>query len=418
MTNAETIWNVISWYYGNSTAIGLMLVLMTVYLLGRKKEYRYYTFSCAVLMFLILNQLTYRIIERLGEGDTYYRFLWIFPVSLIAAWGGLRLIEKMKSKMEKVICVAVMVCLIFLYSGGKISDWVTLPENIYQISEDKIQVADLIEEVTGGERVIVYAEDELMYGIREYDANICLATEGEREYLYHIITENDSNASGNLMLGILVNAKIDYIVVRKEYTGAKAALNGGGCVEVGQTDNYILYYVNQEKLKEDLYHTYDSDWKTDAGICNVEDVMIKGLTQEQQFLFYGDGRLDEFNNDIGENRILCDGSEEFYSKEYGDYIVCKIDNQSQGITEQIMKKIESEERKKKPILLFLNRPLIRGEKSDRLLDWIEEGNSYIQAVYAENADESRKDMLTEKVFQCYITNNAAENALLVQVRGE
>ena len=53
MTNAETIWNVISWYYGNSTAIGLMLVLMTVYLLERKKEYRYYTFSCAVLMFLI-----------------------------------------------------------------------------------------------------------------------------------------------------------------------------------------------------------------------------------------------------------------------------------------------------------------------------------------------------------------------------
>ena len=51
----------------------------------------------------------------------------------------------------------------------------TLPENIYQISEDKIQVADLIEEVTGGERVIVYAEDELMYGIREYDANICLS---------------------------------------------------------------------------------------------------------------------------------------------------------------------------------------------------------------------------------------------------
>lgn len=126
-----------------------------------------------------------------------------------------------------------------------------------------------------------------MYGIREYDANICLAAEGEREYLYHIITENDSNASGNLMLGILVNAKIDYIVVRKEYTGTKAALNGGGCVEVGQTDNYILYYVNQEQLKEDLYHTYDSDWKTDAGICNVEDVMIKGLTQEQQFLFMG-----------------------------------------------------------------------------------------------------------------------------------
>ena len=54
MTNAETIWNVISWYYGNSTAIGLMLVLMTVYLLERKKEYRYYTFSWRKLSVLQL----------------------------------------------------------------------------------------------------------------------------------------------------------------------------------------------------------------------------------------------------------------------------------------------------------------------------------------------------------------------------
>lgn len=43
MTNAETIWNVISWYYGNSTPIGLLLIVMTVYLLAKKKEYRYYT---------------------------------------------------------------------------------------------------------------------------------------------------------------------------------------------------------------------------------------------------------------------------------------------------------------------------------------------------------------------------------------
>lgn len=90
--------------------------------------------------------------------------------------------------------------------------------------------------------------------------------------------------------------------------------------------------------------------------------MIKGLTQEQQFLFYGDGRLDEFNNDIGENRILCDGSEEFYSKEYGDYIVCKIDNQSQGITEQIMKKIESEEQEEKANLTLFKSSVDPGRK--------------------------------------------------------
>ena len=68
MTNAETIWNVISWYYGNSTAIGLMLVLMTVYLLERKKEYRYYTFSCAVLMFLNFKSVNLPHYRTIGRG--------------------------------------------------------------------------------------------------------------------------------------------------------------------------------------------------------------------------------------------------------------------------------------------------------------------------------------------------------------
>ena len=77
MTNAETIWNVISWYYGNSTPIGLLLIVMTVYLLAKKKEYRYYTVGGLFFSFLILNQLTYRVITKLGEGSTYYRFLWM-----------------------------------------------------------------------------------------------------------------------------------------------------------------------------------------------------------------------------------------------------------------------------------------------------------------------------------------------------
>ncbi len=89
-----------------------------------------------------------------------------------------------------------------------------LPENIYQMPEDQIQIADLIDEVTDGERVNVYAEDSLLYGIREYNANICLVTEGERGYLYHIITEDDPNASGNLMLEYWSMPKL--IILRSE----------------------------------------------------------------------------------------------------------------------------------------------------------------------------------------------------------
>ena len=418
MTNAETIWNVISRYYGNSTAIGLFLILTTVYLLGKKKEYRYYTLSCFILLLLLLNQLTYRLITKLGEGSTYYRFLWMFPVSLIAAWILLVLLEKMESKVKGTICVICVIFLILMYSNAKLSDWITLPENIYQLSEDKIQLADLIDDVTGGQRATVYAEDELLYGIREYNDNICLTTEGETGYLYHIITSDDPDATGNLMLGILVNAKIDYIAVKKEYTGAKTALNGGGCVKVGQTDQYALYYVNQELLKQDLYHTYDTDWNTSATVIGVEDVMVKDQAEEQQYLFYGNGKLVEFDNLTGESQILCEKQEKFFSKEYDKYIICEIDNQYEGVSAQTMKKIQAEEQKGKPIILFLSRPLVRGEKSDKLLDWIEAGNSQICAVYADNADDTKKSMLSEQTFQCNIANNAEESAMLIQVRGE
>ena len=78
----------------------------------------------------------------------------------------------------------------------------------------QIQIADLIDEVTDGERVNVYAEDSLLYGIREYNANICLVTEGERGYLYHIITEDDPNASGNLSLEYWSMPKL--IILRSE----------------------------------------------------------------------------------------------------------------------------------------------------------------------------------------------------------
>ena len=189
-------------------------------------------------------------------------------------------------------------------------------------------------------------------------------------------------------------------------------------MKVGQTDNYALYYVDQERSQADLYHTYNSDWNTATVIAGVEDVMVQGTEGEQQFLLYGNGRLEAFNNETGEQQILFAGTDTFYSKEYEDYIVCEIDNRNQGITEQLMQKIKVEEEKSKPIILVLKRPLTWGEKSDRLLEWIETGESQIHGVYALNADENKKEMLTGQCFQCHIANGSDGNALLVQVFGE
>ena len=80
-------------------------------------------------------------------------------------------------------------------------------------------------------------------------------------------------------------------------------------MKVGQTDNYALYYVDQERSKADLYHTYNSDWNTATVIAGVEDVMVQGTEGEQQFLLYGNGRLEDLNNETGEQQIMYAGIE-------------------------------------------------------------------------------------------------------------
>lgn len=411
MINAENIWNVIAWYFGNNVVIAFLLILMALYLLGRKKENRLYVIGSVIAAFLLFNPLTYRVVTKLGEGNTYYRFLWMIPLSLILAWMLLRIWGKLQSAMTKLIFIIAVIFVIFIYSNSSIENWTTLPESVYQLSDDKIQVADLISEVTDNQPAIVYGEDDLLYGIREYNANICRVTEGDAGYLYHIITENDANASGQLMRAILVNSKIDYVAVNNTFQGAQAALAGAGCKWSGETDHYALYDTDWEQMAADLYRLYNQDWNTDANVCGVESVMMNGIEKEQQLLLYGDGRLDEFDNLTGEQRTVLTGKDAFECQEYEQYIICRLDNRNASISEEIYRKLQEENEKGKQVLLLLSKPLTKDDK-----DMIMNENSNIAMVIAGNADEGRREMLNETIPQLSATIGGENDALLIQVR--
>lgn len=418
MSSAENIWNVIGWYYGNNAVIAILLILMIIYLLSRKKENKWYVAGSAVVFFLLLNQITYRVIVRLGEGNTYYRFLWMLPIPMFMAWILYWIWRQLEKRQSKTVYVMIAAAVMFLYSGSSLREWTTLPENIYQISEDKVQVADLIEQITGGERAIVYADDDLLYGIREYNANICRATEGERGYLDHIITENDANAGGQLMLGILVNAHIDYIVVNKEYTGAQAALKGAGCRYAGETDLYRVYYADQTQLTTDLHHIYDQDWNTDTNVSGVESVMVHGLDREQQYLLYGDGKLKLFSNETGEEKEVFSGNNAFEYFEDNHYIICMIDNAGAAVSEKTISEFEQQLEKGKTVILVLKKPLDPENQSDRFTRLVCGEGTSIQQIIALNAEEGKRGMLNAALSQLSVTDMSSESALLLQVRGE
>lgn len=107
------------------------------------------------------------LMDVLDEG-TYYRILWLLPMSVVIAWAGVRLIGK-----HRRIGIAAVIALLIL-SGDYVYDSVhiTKAENRYHIPDAVVAICDRIHPAEGEERVTAVFPQELLYFVRQYDTDI------------------------------------------------------------------------------------------------------------------------------------------------------------------------------------------------------------------------------------------------------
>ncbi|NLL77815.1 MAG: hypothetical protein GX235_11330 [Clostridiales bacterium] len=167
-------------YAGNRLVIALFL-LSLIFLLFKEKDKRrraIFVYTPLTLLFLFFFPIFRKIFVRLmsGEGDTYYRVLWLIPMGVIIAYAGVRLAGMVYAKKGKWMKWAVLTALsiAIVFSGKYVyaSQYMSKAENLYHLPQTVIDICDLIAPEDGEERIWSVFPTDLVYFVRQYDTDI------------------------------------------------------------------------------------------------------------------------------------------------------------------------------------------------------------------------------------------------------
>lgn len=172
----RSAWTIFKMYSGN----GLLMLYFFVALIflfrhERNKAIKLalaFTSAAMVLLFFF-PPVTYVFFNVFEESDTYYRFIWMIPTSVVSAYATIRILEMFKHKWLKVVLGTVaMVCV--MIGGNLVYD---LPvffkaTNIYQMPEQVVEICDAVR-IPGREVSIIFPDELLQYP-RQYDATMVM----------------------------------------------------------------------------------------------------------------------------------------------------------------------------------------------------------------------------------------------------
>lgn len=197
----------------------------------------------SLLFLAMFNDLVYRfVIVRIEETGTYYRLLWILPVNVMAAYLVIEVASMLKGWKKGTLLVIVAGFLVVNAMPG-LSSWTTLPTNVYQLDDEVIEIADMIDAHSGGKRVNVIDSDyTAIWHMREYNDNICYLGWGDEE-IREIVGSGTQISSCEAVYEAICSSAVRYVIVKKEFRNANTSLENAEVPLIGSTQQYNVYYT-------------------------------------------------------------------------------------------------------------------------------------------------------------------------------
>lgn len=429
MNGAANILEILQRYYEDSIVTVLAVMCIIWYLLRAEKEKRRFVYGALLCLALLLNDAAYFLIQKLGEAETYYRFLWVVPVIVLAAGLLIEAEEKLQNRGKKLLLCMIGMLVLWMYGGNYLERFFKLPENVYQIPQRIIDICDIIDtERTPEESVVVLSEEAALYGVREYNAYILEPVAGDTATLLKMMKSDNSNLSGVFLKATIKAAQLNYIVVNNKYPAFCAALEHSGCTAVGKTEEYTVFNTNLEQALE-LFKRLDSNsLHTEISIGELEDVDA-GLEEAYEFVYYPDNHISYYDEEIQENVHLLNDEAEFQTAAFGELVLCAIDTKSNQISEDTIKQLRQLLSSEKKVLLFLSNPIYQegivktGESvlfgetiteadkhTSELITLIKESNTVV-SVYA-CGEAYSKYLLNDHLLQCVCVTDSSLGAFI------
>lgn len=421
MNGADNVLQIVKLYIGH--AIVPMIAIIGLALFMRKhKQGRTYILLCLLAGGFIFNDFIYSYVVKKGEAATFYRFLWCIPLIVISAVTIVYVFNKITDKWNRVLGFGVIIIVGLTVGNIQWNDLMKFPENIYQMPQDMVDVADMIDADRAGKYpAVVLADNTIMYGIREYNANIQEVLEGDTDYLELMLQNDDCNMQGILVKAVVRNSKIDYIVLKKENNKAKKLLVSGGASYIGETDQYAVFRTNYDWNNYLLTRNYSGGFLSELGVYDDEDVDVQALTDAvYEFVYYPDNHVALVNSETGENIHSLNEEKAFQMLEYDQFIICSVDDSSGRVDDYTLEQMREAVKTGKEIILLLKKPIyqegITKVDDNQLLlgeDWnntdsitrefielVKNDESHIAAVFTCEKAEYSKLMLNENTWQC------------------
>lgn len=173
----------VQWYRSfNGTGYYHVLYLICLLWVVRdrriERKWKYLFIGYTILfLFLYWFPVTAKIILMLIGTDVYWRMFWILPVSILLAVTAAWFVDgEKKSGLRRLGCVAAVTA-VFAMSGYNLylNGGYVKAENSQKIMEETVMVCQVMKEYRkDGEVIRAAVPDEMLYEIRQFDAEIYL----------------------------------------------------------------------------------------------------------------------------------------------------------------------------------------------------------------------------------------------------
>ena len=168
--------------FRNYMGTGLIIIwflLAVIYLfVNEKRKYVriFLVYMPVTLLLLYFNPLFEKIFFELLDNETYYRLLWLLPVTPVVAYTSVCICERVKkSRGDRAAGItAVFVAVMIAISGRFIYDnqFFYKAENQYHMPDSVVHICDAI--IVPGREVMAAFPPEFVQFVRQYSPLVCM----------------------------------------------------------------------------------------------------------------------------------------------------------------------------------------------------------------------------------------------------
>ena len=195
-----------------------------------------------VIQILFFIPYFYMAYDMLDEG-TYYRILWLLPMTLVIAYSAVRVISSHFRIGVAVVCLIIALSGTYAYTGMTFSK----AENAYHIPEDVVRLCDMVRPKEGEEKIFVAFPPILVHFVRQYTTDILLPFGRDSMVASWKRAENpffdlymSHNKPADMLARYATEYQCEYIIL-----DAKDDIVGDvtdyGLEEYGRVNDYIIY---------------------------------------------------------------------------------------------------------------------------------------------------------------------------------